>query len=220
MVKNVVQHQPGETWWQKEKKITNTTPTSNTAFIDLTWMYLLRSQPVFLSHHSYLYLHLWTSSELEEVTHLARRLKTKRIASIAAPNLLCRTNTVQILHKYKVQANYKYKPSWMQQYCQRKEARQDLVVLWSLIATRDTTGVCLQGGESHWYGALISSLCFVFVLDWSFVFVSVSHVTLIHLCCIALSCIWVVLPSSVQWYICTWACQRNTVSDTLGGLEG
>ena len=59
-------------------------------------MYLSRSQPVFLSHHSYLYLHLWTSSQLEEVTHLARRSKTKHISSIAAPNLLCRTNTVQI----------------------------------------------------------------------------------------------------------------------------
>ena len=38
MVKNVVQHQPGETWWRKEKKTVNTTPTSNTAFIDLTWL--------------------------------------------------------------------------------------------------------------------------------------------------------------------------------------
>ena len=175
-----------------EKKTVNTTPTSNRAFIDLTLLVFV-SFPTGISFPSLVFVfapldfqRAWGSDAFGE------KIENKAH---------CEHCRAEPLVPYKYCTNTKYKPSWMQHYCQRKEAIQDLVVLWSLIATGDTTGVCLQGGESHWYGALISSLCFVFVLDWSFVFVSVSHVTLIHLCCIALSCIWVVLLCSVQWYL-------------------
>ena len=59
---------------------------------------------------------------------------------------------------------------------------QDLVVLWSLIATRDTTDVCLQGA-SH----TDPIACFVFGI--CVVFASISQDSLIHLCCFSLKLI-------------------------------